>query len=261
MRLGSACILLILWLAYAAPLTAASAFSILHLGTDYDVYRLDKGEEQSLRFFWKREDGSPYGSIQALQEALASEGRELKFAVNGGIYSEEFTPLGLYIENGRRYSRLNQGEGGGNFCLKPNGVVYITADGARVVKTEDYRPAGDVINGVQSGPLLVSGGELNPRFIPGYHSRHIRHGVGVDREGRVVFAISNAPVNFHDFGTLFRDVLDCPNALYLDGSISEMYAPELNRFGGWPWRRFTTMIGIVEPGFPAPRREDADDNP
>lgn len=257
----SACTLFILWLVCAGPAMPASAFSVRHLETGYDVYRLDEGEEQRLRFFWKRQDGTPYGSIPALREALEAEGRELRFAVNGGIYSEQFTPLGLYIENGRRYYRLNQAEGGGNFFLKPNGVFYITADGARVVKTEDYRPEADVTNAVQSGPILVSDGELNPRFIPGYQSRHIRHGVGVDREGRVVFAISNGPVNFHDFGTLFRDALDCPNALYLDGTISEMYAPELNRYGGWSWRQFTTMIGIVEPASQAPRGERADGNP
>lgn len=236
---------------------AASAFTIEHQGTGFDVYRLDKGEEQQLRFFWKRDDGTPYGSIHKLREVVEAEGRELIFAVNGGIYSTEFTPLGLYIEDGQRYYRLTEGGGGGNFFLRPNGVFYVAAAGARVVRSEDYRPESEVSNAVQSGPMLVIGGKLHPRFIPGYHSKHIRNGVGVDAEGRVVFAISNAPVNFHDFGTLFRDALHCPNALYLDGSISEMYAPELYRYGGWPWRQFTTMIGLVD-GEPAPSlRKDA----
>lgn len=226
---------------------SASAFSIEHADTSFDVYRLQKGEEQNLEFFWKRPDGTPYLSIHALQEALDAEGRRLIFAVNGGIYSEEFTPLGLYVENGKRYYKLNQGKGGGNFFLLPNGVFYITAGGARVVQTNDFDPEGQVVNAIQSGPILVSKGNIHPRFIKGYHSKHIRNGVGVDRDGRAVFAISNDPVNFHDFATLFRDKLDCPNALYLDGSISEMYAPELHRFGGWPWRQFTTMIAIASP--------------
>jgi uncharacterized protein YigE (DUF2233 family) len=225
---------------------AAEAFTARHAGIGFDVYRLDRGQEQELRFFWKRQDGKPYGSIHKLREVLDAAGKSLIFAVNGGIYSEQFTPLGLYIEDGKRHYRLTEDDGGGNFFLKPNGVFYITADGARVVQTQDYRPDSAVRNAVQSGPMLVIGGVLHPRFIPGYHSRHIRHGVGVDREGRVVFAISNELVNFHDFGTLFRDALDCPNALYLDGSISEMYAPELRRYGGWPWREFTTMIAIVK---------------
>ncbi len=241
-------VLLMLALLVVQSAAAATAFSLNHQKIGFDIYRLDKGEERRLQFFWKRADGTPYGSIHTLREALESQGRTLRFAVNGGIYSADYTPLGLYIENGRRFYRLNLGEGGGNFFLKPNGVFYITTAGARVVRSDDYRPEGEVRYAVQSGPMLVIGGELNSRFIPGYHSKHIRNGVGIDREGRVVFAISNAPVNFHDFGTLFRDALDCPDALYLDGSISEMYAPELNRFGGWPWQRFTTLIGLADSG-------------
>jgi len=229
----------------AGPALGATAIRISHQGSGFDVYRLAEGEEQRLRFFWKRRDGIPYGSIHALRHALATEGRKLLFAVNGGIYSKQLTPLGLYIEDGRRYYRLTRGTGGGNFFLLPNGVFYITREGARAVETGNYRLRDRVINAIQSGPMLVTGGRLHPRFIPGYHSKYIRNGVGVDRKGRVVFAISNEPVNFHDFGTLFRDRLQCPDALYLDGNISAMYAPELHRYGGWPWRRFTTMIGIT----------------
>jgi len=237
--------LLVLMSVVASPAFSATATEVSHQGSGFDVYRLEVGEEQRLEFFWKRKDGMPYGSIHALRRALAAEGQRLVFAVNGGIYSEQFTPLGLYIENGKRYYRLTRGEGGGNFFLLPNGVFYITEAGARVVETKDYRPQGRVINAIQSGPMLVTNGRLHPRFIKGYHSKYIRNGVGVDREGRVIFAISDKPVNFHDFGTLFRDRLRCPDALYLDGNISAMYAPELYRYGGWLWRRFTTMIGMT----------------
>lgn len=230
---------------FAGPACGATAIEVSHRGIGFDVYRLDAGEEQQLEFFWKRRDGTPYGSIHALRRSLATEGRKLVFAVNGGIYSKQFTPLGLYIENGKRYYRLRRGGSGGNFSLLPNGVFYVTEEGARVVETGDYQPRGQVINAIQSGPVLVTNGRLHPRFIEGYHSKYIRNGVGVDREGRVVFAISDKPVNFHDFGTLFKGRLQCPNALYLDGNISAMYAPKLRRYGGWPWRRFVTMIGMT----------------
>ena len=36
-------------------------------------------------------------------------------------------------------------------------------------------------------------------------------------------------MRFHDFATLFRDRLGCRNALFLDGSISSLYAPGLRR--------------------------------
>ena len=230
----------------------AEAFTVEHRGTDFDVYRLAPGEEQRLRFFWKRPDGSAFGSISALRQHLASQGEELIFAVNGGIYSRELEPLGLYVEAGEQLTALSRGRGGGNFFLKPNGVFYVTGDGARVVASDAYEPRDGVLNAVQSGPMLVIDGELHPRFIPGYHSRYVRNGVGVDRAGRVVFAISDSPVNFHDFGTLFRDRLDCPSALYLDGKISQMYLPQLSRYALWAWKPMVSIIALTEAPPPAP---------
>jgi uncharacterized protein YigE (DUF2233 family) len=222
------------------------AFTVEHRGTDFDIYRLERGEEQQLRFFWKRSDGSPYGGISALRQELASRGEHLIFAVNGGIYSRKLEPLGLYVEDGERLTALSRGRGGGNFFLKPNGVFYVNEEGARVVETAGYQPEDGVRYAVQSGPMLVIDGELHPRFIPGYHSRYIRNGVGVDPAGRVFFAISDSPVNFHDFGTLFRDRLDCPNALYLDGKISQMYLPDLGRYALWSWKPFVSIIALIE---------------
>jgi uncharacterized protein YigE (DUF2233 family) len=45
----------------------------------------------------------------------------------------------------------------------------------------------------------------------------------------VHFAISENTVRFYDFATLFRDVLDAPNALYLDGTISSVDIPAMKR--------------------------------
>jgi uncharacterized protein YigE (DUF2233 family) len=36
-------------------------------------------------------------------------------------------------------------------------------------------------------------------------------------------------VNFYSFATLFRDRLQCPDALFLDGSVSSLYAPDAGR--------------------------------
>jgi len=36
-------------------------------------------------------------------------------------------------------------------------------------------------------------------------------------------------VNFDTFGRLYRDALGLPDALYLDGKISRLYAPGLGR--------------------------------
>jgi uncharacterized protein YigE (DUF2233 family) len=53
--------------------------------------------------------------------------------------------------------------------------------------------------------------------------------VGVPSQQIALFAISEEPVNLHEFATLFRDVLHCPNALYFDGVISSLHSIELHR--------------------------------
>ena len=60
----------------------------------------------------------------------------------------------------------------------------------------------------------------------------------------VWFAISDRPVNFHTFGTLFRDTLQTPQALYFDGNISRLYAPDLDRND--PGVAMGPIIGVVE---------------
>ncbi|MEM6666355.1 MAG: phosphodiester glycosidase family protein, partial [Pseudomonadota bacterium] len=73
-------------------------------------------------------------------------------------------------------------------------------------------------------------GALHPRFRKGSDSRKVRNGVGIRDGGRTaVFALSQRPVNFWDFASLFRDHLGTDNALYLDGTISSIHAPSLNR--------------------------------
>ena len=56
----------------------------------------------------------------------------------------------------------------------------------------------------------------------------MRSGIGVSDDS-VIFAISEQPVNFYEFATFFRDVLNCSSALYLDGVISRMYLPDLGK--------------------------------
>ena len=41
--------------------------------------------------------------------------------------------------------------------------------------------------------------------------------------------ISDDPVSFGRFARMFSDGLNCPDALFLDGSVSSLWAPDLNR--------------------------------
>jgi uncharacterized protein YigE (DUF2233 family) len=98
----------------------------------------------------------------------------------------------------------------------------------------------------QSGPMLVIDGALHPLFKPNSDSLNIRNGVGVSPDGKTAFfAISNTRVNFARFARLFRDQLGTPNALYFDGSISRILAPELGRSGAG--FSIGPIVGVVVP--------------
>lgn len=224
---------------------ASEAQQITFEGSTFDVYRLDADEVSKLRFYWKDENGKPYKTLGRLKLSMDDEGKKLLFATNGGIYSEQYTPLGLYVEEGEKLGSLNMGQGSGNFSMKPNAVFFVDSSGAHIEDSAELSVSVEKMhNAVQSGPALLLNGNMHPRFFRESDSYNIRSGVGIDSKGGVVFAISNSAVNFYTFAALFRDKLDCSDALYLDGSISEMYLPELERT--FTFRFFTTILGVVE---------------
>lgn len=197
-------------------------------GQNYRVVhiRLDR---HPLTLQWRNPDsGQPFGSIDALRDWGSAHGRKLLFATNAGIYDRQNAPLGLFVENGKTLVPLNLAHGkasAGNFSLLPNGVFAIYPDGHAAVRTtEDFKADDKPAQwATQSGPMLLIDGKLNPQFIDDSTSLKWRSGVCAKTPTEVVFAVSEAPVNFHTFGRLFRDRLGCRDALYLDGSISRVY--------------------------------------
>ncbi|HEX9169820.1 MAG TPA: phosphodiester glycosidase family protein [Roseiarcus sp.] len=183
-----------------------------------------------IRLFLSGSDGKPYGSLAALAQALKAKGERLAFAMNAGMFKEDESPVGLYVENRQRLHEADTRAGATNFHLKPNGVFWIGDGVAGVTETSRYLAAPPAArDATQSGPMLVMDGKIHPKIKPGGASEKIRNGVGACDGGAVVFAISDEPVNFDTFARLFRDGLGCRNALFLDGSVSSLYAPELNR--------------------------------
>lgn len=197
-----------------------------------------------LRIVNRQPDGRPYGRFSALSDTLWLDRHVLIFATNGGMYHADMSPVGLFVEYGFGRKAAVTGGGYGNFHLLPNGVFAVGGGRAVVRETEAYLASGFKADyATQSGPLLVIDGKIHPRFLPDSDSLKIRNGVGIDAAGRTVFAISERPVRFYDFAVFFRDVLGCANALYLDGTISSLYAPEIGRHD----RFFPlgTIIGVV----------------
>jgi uncharacterized protein YigE (DUF2233 family) len=205
--------------------------------------------DADLRLFLNDKTAEPYRHFNFVNDALSESGETLAFAMNAGMYHEDRSPVGLYIENGEELAPTNMNDGPGNFHLKPNGVFWIwRKDGVSVVhvtSAEAYQEAAHdaVAYATQSGPMLVINGEIHPRFLPDSDSLKRRNGVGVDPFGNVYFVLSDSPVRFYDFATYFRDELGTPNALYLDGTISRIYAPELDRND--PGVAMGPIVGVV----------------
>src|SRR5687768_13673544 len=94
------------------------------------------------------------------------------------------------------------------FFSSPTESSLVSEAGARVVETSEYpRLRESALLATQSGPLLVHGGKIHPAFNATSENRLIRNGVGVPSRDVAVFAISEAPVNFHEFAVMFRDML------------------------------------------------------
>lgn len=181
--------------------------------------------------------GAPYRSLSQLAVDRPGKNHAVAFAMNGGMFDEKGQPIGYYVEEGLRLHKLNTNEGWGNFHLQPNGVFYGDAAGRWTIRTAaDFaKSVSDRPDfGTQSGPMLVIGGKLHPKIDADGASKKLRNAVGVDRKGRAHFVISDEPVSFGKLARYFRDSLDCPNALFLDGSVSSLWDPEHGRVDGGP---------------------------
>ncbi len=200
---------------------------------------------QDLAFYWKDDTGAIISTFNNLKLFVESKNLTLVFAINGGMFKGDYSPKGLYIENGKQIHPIDKKKGRGNFYMKPNGVLYITDKKIpSICKTTDFKNNKHIQYATQSGPMLIINGQIHPTFKPNSKHVNIRNGVGVLPDNKLLFAISKEPVNFYDFASFFLRK-GCKNALFLDGMLSEMYLPEQN----WVQldTNFGVMIGVTKP--------------
>ena len=234
----------VVWCILGRNILAAEFSEARIAGKHVAVCTVDVRTERS-ELFLRDDSGQAFKSFQAVEQYLTNRGLALVFAMNAGMFQGDFSPVGLFVSGGRELAPLNTNSGYGNFFMRPNGVFVMTDTGPRVVETSEYpKLKGRIVLATQSGPLLVHSNKIHPVFNANSTSRVIRNGVGVSGAGKVLFAISEEPVNLSEFALLFRDVLGCPNALYLDGVISSLHAPALKRSD--KKTDLGPIIGVVE---------------
>ena len=247
-RAGAFALLVALVLAPAGARAANGPCAALRFeNADYTICTFD-ARRDDIRLYWKDPGGKPYASFTALEQALEARGRALRFAMNAGMYQADLSPVGLFVEDGKREHRADTREGASNFHLKPNGIFWIGDGTAGVTETSRYLANPPPARfATQSGPMLVIDGRIHPKILATGTSEKVRNGVCVRNGASAIFAISEEPVTFHAFALLFRDALACSNALFLDGSVSSLYAPDLGRDDD-----FAPLGPIVGVSAPAP---------
>ncbi|MGC4015273.1 MAG: phosphodiester glycosidase family protein [Luteolibacter sp.] len=210
-----------------------------HAGSSFRVVRV---EPSKVQLVWKDGKGVPYRTFDRVQADFTARGRKVVFLMNAGIFEPGGIPSGRYVENGREWLPLNSRKGEGNFYLHPGGVLQWSVQGhsaPRITTTDEPPPRPPVVGdmAIQAGPMLLIDGKRHPAFKQGSPNQLVRNGVGIDEQGRLVFAMT-APgrtVNFWDFAGLFEK-LGCKRAVFLDGDISQMAVKpaarvESNSFG------------------------------
>jgi len=212
--------------AEATGSTGVTVSTVTFGGVTIDRIRVDLARAR-LGLYWRRPDGSRFGSLRAVDQWLRERGERPVALTNAGIFGTD-APVGLHLAAGVIEHPVERSAGAGNFYLMPNGVFQIGAAGAAIVETSRFDPRG-VQLATQSGPLLLVHGAIHPAFQPASHNALIRSGVGVRGPHEVWLAVTRGPITFYDFARFFRDALGCPDALFLDGTISRLWAPAAGR--------------------------------
>jgi uncharacterized protein YigE (DUF2233 family) len=211
------------------------------------TYHVIRAPAVSVRIVWKDGNGAALRTFPAAARFLTGNGARPDTLMNGGIFEPGGIPSGLLIQDGRQLNPVNRNQGVGNFFLQPNGIFLIGPAGAAVIRTDEYPPRDVVIqHAVQSGPLLLRRGRVHPAFNAGSASRLHRNGVGVARNGEVVFAMTDLDSpkfpNLYEFAMLFRN-LGCEDALFLDGDLSQMRSgKDMHQ----PSNQFGSIIAVME---------------
>jgi len=152
--------------------------------------------------------------------------------INGGFFDPQGKTLGLRVSDGEKKGGLHDADWGVFFIRKGKAGVLHTREFKR-----QYTSLRNISQAVQCGPRLVVDGQttdLKPQTAR-------RTGVGIQRDGRIIIAVSEGALAFDDWANLWAasDGLNCRDALNLDGGGSTQISlktkkKSLEVSGLWP---------------------------
>jgi len=164
------------------------------------------------------------------------------FAITASMFDKTTNmPPGLLIEKGVvvQYKNLTSGEG--NFYNpKPNGIFSINSKNVSIVPTENFDMNGTYDFAIQSGPILISDGEINKNLTVLSKNKHLRCGIGIvetDGEKYVVFVASKTEVSFYEFASYMKNVHKCKDAIHLES---------INTFVKYPYSDYKLNKQIIK---------------
>ncbi len=202
------------------PVWASGEWQTVRPGLDYrelevkvdqrgDLLRLARVDPSQLRLRVVYAPSQP----RRVSGWLAAEG--VLLAVNGGYFDPQHQALGLLICAGKRYGQPYAGFGG-MFAVGDTGVRV------RWNMAEPYQPGEALTDALQNFPMLVLPGGAPNQAIDDNGQFAPRTVVGQDRQGRIVFMVSQGSIfTLTGLGQwLAASDLDLDAALNLDGGSS-----------------------------------------
>lgn len=169
-------------------------------------------------------------SEQSFFDSVARSNPARFFAITASIVDSACNPLGLYIAARQKINDINTKQGNGNFYLKPNGFIAVdTANNIEIQEAARFQAGAQYKYAMQSGPMLIVNGIINPAFDKDSKNKNMRCGVGIftaNNEKSIVFIKSNEPVSFYQLAQIFYEKFNCANALTLEsGGNCSLHLP------------------------------------
>jgi hypothetical protein len=133
-------------------------------------------------------------------------------AINASYFAEDLTPIGLLITDGARRRPFHHSD--------RDWGLFLVRRGAPALAACTYAVPDAVTQAVQCYPRLVVGGATPDMTRYTQRPPARRAAVGLDAQGRLVFAATAGRLSLDQWAACLRTALACPDALNLDGGPS-----------------------------------------